>query len=72
MLYIVGLGYWIIKGGWMRGLWRRWIRGFRKVGRWRGLSQAFRERVYYIGVVQYSAHILCRRRGDAEIDVDVI
>jgi len=28
--------------------------------------------VYYIGVIQYSAPILCRRRGDAEIDIGVI
>jgi len=26
-------------------------------------------RIFYIDVVQYSAPILCRRRGDAEIDV---
>jgi len=28
--------------------------------------------VYYIGVVQYSAPILYRRRGDAKIDVGVV
>jgi len=28
--------------------------------------------VYCIGVVQYSAPILCRRRGDAEIHVGVV
>ena len=30
------------------------------------------ERVYYIGVVQYSAPILCKRRGDTGIDVGVM
>jgi len=30
------------------------------------------KRVYYINVIQYSALILCRRRGDAEIDIGVV
>jgi len=37
---------------------------------YRGLPAC--KRVYCIGVVQYSAPILCRRRGDAEIDVGVV
>jgi len=36
----------------------------------RGLSAC--KRVYCRGVVQYSAPILCRRKGDAEIDVGVV
>ena len=67
-----GPGYWIIKAGGWEALKGGWTKGFWKVGGWRGLSRAFRKRVYCINIVQYSAPILRRRRGDAEIDVGVV
>jgi len=57
----------------MRGLKRQVDERLLEGGWMRGSSQAScLRRVYYIGVVQYSAPILYRRRGNAEIDVDVV
>ena len=54
----------------MRGLKRRVDERLLEGGWMRGSSQAFRLRgVYCVGVVQYSMPILCRRKGDAEIDI---
>jgi len=46
----------LLEGGWIRG----------------SLQASCLWRVYYINIVQYSAPILYRKKGNAKIDVDVV